>query len=340
MLELKVSSKNPAAINSALKKIKEMVNTGAVSKETPVHILLETGSYKEIIHWNLRNPLIMEASPNNSPEATTIQAENCEFFNHGVENRAIFNIGQNATSVILRNFSIINTHNKTCDEPKTLNDSAETLAWCNEKGTLICENMRFESRQNTLYVKGFSWFKNCYFEGDVDVIYGDCDTALFENCEIFVKQDNRGDHNGFAVKSLTLANKKGFIFSECKFTGEKRKRALLYVCRTAGKGSADSEKNWDSIAFIKCSIGENFKEDLVWDDDFNLKIYPRGNAHNGIREYKTKSIAKNGNIFEADTLLRNIATYTLTDDDYYANYASRYLMLKDTPFSSEASSSF
>ncbi len=331
MLELKVSSKNPAAINSAFKKIKEMVNTGAVSKDSPVHIVLEPGSYKEIIRYNLRNPLVMEASSANAL-STVIQAENCEYFNHGVENRAIFEIGPNATNVTLKNFTIINTHNKICEEPKTLNDSAEALAWCNEKGILCCQNIRFESRQNTVYAHGFSWFKDCYFSGDVDVIYGDCDTALFENCEIFVRQDNRGDHNGFAVKSLALANKKGFIFSGCKFTGEKRKRSLLSIYRTAGKGSAESEKNWDSVAFINCVMSDSFKDDLIWDDDLNIPVYPRGNALTGVREYKTLSLAKNGNLSPANTLLRNIATYTLTDDDYYAHYASRYLILKDTPF--------
>ena len=44
MLELNVNTKSPAAITAALKKIKEMISTGTVAKDTAIHLILEPGS--------------------------------------------------------------------------------------------------------------------------------------------------------------------------------------------------------------------------------------------------------------------------------------------------------
>ena len=335
MLELSINAKTPASINGAFKKIKEMIVSGAVDKKTPVHLTLDAGVYKEIIKYNLSNPLVMESANGVGAANCIIQAENCEAFNKGLESRSVFIIGPNATTVTLKNFSIINTHIKSVDGSNTQADSAEAFTWNNTTGTLYAEGMRFSGRQNTLCLKGFSLLKKCYIEGDTDFIYGDCDTALFEECEIFVREDNRGDNNGYAVKSLSLANKKGFIFSECTFNAMKRRRASVYLYRTEGKGSATSPKNWDNAVILNCTISEIFNQELVWDDDMSLTVYPRGNAVQGLREYKTKTVSKTNKPMETDTTKRSIRAYTLTDDDYYKNYSSRFLLLKDTPFAAQ-----
>jgi len=331
MLELNVNTRSPAAITAAFKKIKEMTSTGAVSKTTPVHITLESGVYREIIRYNMSNPLIMEAAPGVKAEDCVIQAENCESFHSGVENRALFAFGPNVTKVILKNFSVINTHNKSVNEGSPLLDAAEAFFWNNTTGSLRAEGMHFESRMNTLALKGFTHFVDCYISGDTDFIYGDVDTALFENCDIFVREDNRGDYPGYAVKSMALANKTGFLFTSCRFTGDKRKKNSIYIARTMGKGSISMPKFWDSIAIINCQISEIFNPELIWDDDMTLEVYPRGNAKVGLREYKTLTILKGGKTEAADTSRRNLKSYTLTDDDYYKSYASRFLMLQGTP---------
>ena len=123
------------------------------------------------------------------------------------------------------------------------------------------------------------------------------------------------------------------VFLNCNFTADKRKKSDIYIYKTEGKGSSTSSKNWDSAAFLNCKMSEFYNPELAWDDDRELEIYPRGNAKTGIREYASKIVAKNGKIFDADTTRRNIKSYLLTDDDFFANYASRYLILKDTPFS-------
>lgn len=335
MLELTVNSKSAASITAALKKIREMVKSGAVSSTAAVHLILEPGTYTETIRYNLSNPLVMESASGTKAENCVIQAENCESFHKGAENRAVFVLGQNVTSVTLKNFSIINTHNKSILDGNTAGDSAEALCWENSGGTLFAEGMRFEGHQNTLTLKGFSHFKKCYVSGDVDVISGIVDTALFEDCTIYLREDNRGDYNAYAVKSYALAQKTGFVFLNCSFTGEKRRKAALYVMRTAGKGSAMTMLGWDSVALINCQVNAYYDEELSWDDDHSLTVYPRANAKYGWREYNTTIVNKNGEITPADTSRRNVKAYLLTESDYFAGYASRFLILNGTPLVKE-----
>lgn len=332
MLEINVNAKNAAAINAAMQNVREMITSGSISRTSPIHIVLGAGTYREKVKYNLSNPLIMEAAPGVSARDCVIQAENCEAFHQGLENRSIFYFGPNVTNVTIKNFSIINTHNKSIEEGNTTPDSGESLVWTSPTGTLTATGMSIEGRLNTLCLKGFSWFMNCRISGDTDFIYGDVDSALFEECEIFTRADNRGDFPGYAIKGQALANKNGFIFLNSNFTADKRKKNEIYIYRTEGKGSATSAKNWDSVAFLNCRMSEFYNPELAWDDDMSLEIFPRGNAKTGIREYNSKIVAKNGKISDADTTRRNIKSYLLTDDDYFSNYASRYLILKGTPF--------
>ena len=45
----------------------------------------------------------------------------------------------------------------------------------------------------------------------------------------------------------------------------------------------------------------------------------------------TWALDKNGVLTKADTGRRNVMSYTMTDDDYFHRYASRYLILQGTP---------
>lgn len=332
MLELNVNPRTPAAINAAIKKVKEMTTTGTIAKGTPIHLILEAGLYRESVRYNLSNPLIIESATGTKPENCVIQADNCESYNPGLISRGIFTLGPNVTSATLKNFSIINTHNKS-SEGNLEGDTAEALTWNNTTGKLTCEGLHIESRKNTLSLKGYSLFSNCYISGDTNFIYGEPHTALFEDSEIYAREDDRGDFSAYVVNSQAMAKGSGFIFSNCRFTGEERKQGEIFAVKTDGKGTSSSEKNWDNVAFINCTMSSFYNTELVFDDDMNLEVYPRGNAKSGIREYKPKiQDEETKEITEADTTRRNNKVYTLTDNDYFSSYASRYLILHDTPF--------
>lgn len=331
MIEINVSSKSPAALTSALKKIKEMSSSGSISKDSAVHIILEPGMYRESVRYNLSNPVVIESFPGTKADECVLKADNCESYNSGINNRGVFVFGPNATKVTLKNFTIENTHVKTIEEGNALADSAEALVWGNTSGTLNCSGMVIAGRQNTLYLKGNSFFTECRISGDKDFIYGESELSYFEDCEIYLREDTFGEKDACVVNSQSLAEKPGFVFKNCRFTGDRKNKSSAFVLKTDGKGSAASTKDWDNLALIDCVLDDWYSPEIVWDDDMNLTIYPRGNAKNGIREYGTRTADKNGKIVAADTARRSIMSYTLTEDDYFKGYASRFLILQDTP---------
>lgn len=310
-------------------KIKEMVTSGSLAIETTVHLTLAPGVYHEIVSYNLANPLIMESAPGTKSEDCVISAENCEAFHKEPENRSVFVIGNSATTVTLRGFTVENTHVKTGSDGVRGNE-AEALCWHNQKGYLLAENMRFISRHATVHVKGVSWFKNCYITGDMDFIWGYCDISLWEQCHIHTRADNReGDRAASVLQSRAQNGKMGFVFTDCTFTADRRSgTSPIYIARSSGTGSATSADRWDSIALINCTVSPEYDSALWSDEGGTRSVYPPvGNAVTGWREYGTKTASKNGHLVAADTSKRSPHGYVLANKEYFARYASTQLVL-------------
>lgn len=334
MLKLRVSAKSPAAITAAIKKVKEMVSTGSIPKSATIQLVLDAGVYHETVRYNLSNPLIVESAPGVKASECIVQADNCEAFNRGQQYRAVFSLGPNATDVTLKNFTIANLHDKTTTQTHSQKDAAETLVWCNTAGSLICDGMHINGKQNTVFVTGCAWFVNSYISGTIDIVCGEPDTCLFENCTIEVLDEKQGEMNAFVANSHAVPGRNGFVFSDCRFLGEKRKKGIVCACRT--DGSSNSITSWDSIAFLNCTFSDAYDTELLWDNDMAFEVYPRGSAKTGVREYGSKVYHKDGTTENIDTTLRNVKVYTLTDEDFSNDYASRYLILNDTPFAARA----
>ena len=327
MLEIAVHANAPLAIAAAFKKMHEMVKSGSLADDAPIHLTVAPGQYYEILSYNLSNPLIMETPAGTSPEACVITAENCEAFHRGCENRAVFVVGMAATRGTIRGFTIENTHIKT--ENAENGNQAEAFCWHNQKGRLLAERMRFVSRQNTLHVKGVSWFRDCYVTGDVDFIAGSCDVSLWERCHIHTRADNRnGSHTAYAVQSTAQNGSRGFVFADCAFTADARPAdAPAYVARSAGLGSATSADGWDSVALVNCTLDGGYHASL-WADDGSVAVYPPvSSATLGWREYNTKTADESGLLVAADTARRSRHGYVMSDKEFAAHYASAAAVL-------------
>jgi pectinesterase len=76
-------------------------------------------------------------------------------------------------------------------------------------------NCRFLGWQDTILLnRGRQYFENCYITGHVDFIFGGA-TAFFESCHIHCLRD------GYITAASTPADQPfGFVFSNCKITGE------------------------------------------------------------------------------------------------------------------------
>lgn len=317
MVELKVSPSSTGIIAQTFNKIKEMTSSGAIDYDTPVRVLLGAGKYQGILSYNLPNPLILEGAAGTRAEDVVLSAENCEAFHKDTENRAVFVIGQNVSEVTLRGFTIENTHLKTCDDA-ALGNQAEALCFNCQNGSLLCQNMRFISRQDTVHVKGFSRFEDCYVTGDIDFIWGYCDTSVWKNCLIHTREDNRpGVRPAYVVQSRALNSRPGFVFIDCTFTADERPEGSeIWIGRSQGTGKPDSIDRWDSIALIDCTVSDRYDDRLWTDEDGKKAVWPeKGCKDFGWREYGTKRVNVSGEETADNLALRNPHGFVMSEEE-------------------------
>ena len=281
-------------------------NLSVQDENEEIRVILSDGTHKgafrERIFYNFPNPLVIE-SENADSEKCVLSGENCEAFHKDTENRAIITFGNECTKVTLLNFSVENLHIKTNDDASLGNQA---------------EAMIFKSRQDTIHVKGFSHFKNCRILGDVDFIWGYCDTAIFDNCKIHTIEDNRGsDRPAYVLQSRALNGRPGFVFINCAFTADNRgENAKIYIGRSQGTGKKDSVDRWDSIALISCTISDLYDSALWTDEDGSRAVYPeKGSALVGWREYGTKIKDSAGNIRPYDQKKQERHGYSMNESD-------------------------
>ncbi|HYJ87229.1 MAG TPA: pectinesterase family protein [Pyrinomonadaceae bacterium] len=179
----------------------------AGTRDSPVVIRIKPGVYRELIY---------------------VQREK-RFFKF---------IGEDAAKTILTydlNANLIGKDGKpigTFRTPSTVIDAddftAENITFENSAGPVgqalairvdgdrvVFRNCRFLGWQDTILLnRGRQYFENCYIAGHVDFIFGAA-TAFFEKCHIHALRD------GYITAASTPDNQPyGFVFSNCKVTGE------------------------------------------------------------------------------------------------------------------------
>jgi pectinesterase len=116
----------------------------------------------------------------------------------------------------------------------------------------IFRNCRFLGWQDTLYAaSGRQYYKDCYIEGHVDFIFGNS-AAVFDHCEIH----SRGPGYIAAVSRTTPDMPAGFVFRECKLTGE-----------NTGKGVFLGRpwRSYARVVFLGCWMGDHIRPE-GWDN--------------------------------------------------------------------------
>ena len=174
------------------------------------------------------NPVIIRIKPGVYKELIYVQREK-RFFKL---------IGENAEKTVLTydlNANMIGKDGKpigTFRTPSTMIDAddftAENITFENSAGPVgqalairvdgdrvVFRNCRFLGWQDTILLnRGRHYFENCYIAGHVDFIFGGA-TAFFEKCHIHILKD------GYITAASTPDNQPfGFVFSNCKVTGE------------------------------------------------------------------------------------------------------------------------
>jgi pectinesterase len=181
------------------------------------------------------NPVVIHIAPGIYKELIYIQREK-RFFKL---------VGENATNTVLTynlNANLKGADDKpigTFKTPSTTIDAddftAENLTFENSAGNVgqalairvdgdraTFRNCRFLGWQDTILLnRGRQYFENCYIDGAVDFIFGAA-TAWFEKCEI-----NCLGGGYITAASTPVDQPFGFVFSNCKITGEAGVKTFL-----------------------------------------------------------------------------------------------------------------
>lgn len=172
-------------------------------------IFIKAGTYQEQIKIPATKPFI------------SLIGESAE------KTKLTFNLTNKATGTTSSSYSFYVGGHDFYAENITFENSfgvgSQAVAVLTEADRLVFKNCKFLGWQDTLYAKnGRQYFENCYIEGHVDFIFGQAQ-AVFENCEIHSKGD------GFIAAPMRFAadEPSGFVFDNCRLTGENIQKGVL-----------------------------------------------------------------------------------------------------------------
>ncbi len=182
------------------------------------------------------------------------------------------------------------------------------VAYAPAPGTLVAKHSNFISYQDTLELKGVSWFYDCFVTGDTDFIWGGVNTALFEQCEI----KSRNNPNGSAVVQsrafLTAGTTglpasfnqsfPGFVFLNSSLTKEAG-TFTAYLARSASAVAAQTVSGatllysgYDIVSYIDCTMDTHIAP-VGWlvtgGNPTGANVRP--SAVTGWREYRSRTPA-------------------------------------------------
>ncbi len=276
-----------------------------LSKSEPATITVNNGTYNELLYLRNKDNLTIVGE---SREGTLIQYQNSEALNTGSSGRPVFLV-ELADMLTLENLTLKNTTIKTAS-----NGQAETI-YFNSTGRLVAKNANFISEQDTLQLKGYSWFYRSLVAGNVDFIWGNNNVSLFEESEIRSLGDSSNASNGgYVVQARTLtAADKGFVFLNSNLTqgigqtGNSIPAGATYLARTGGAGVLDN------VVFINSRMDTHINA-AGWYGTSNVTA----TANTGWREFATMD--SNGNSI---SLASRVGGYELSLGEVQNSYCNR-----------------
>jgi pectate lyase len=249
-------------------------------------ITINDGIYEEPLYLRNKNNVTLIGE---SRDNTVIQYPNNELLNSGSTGRALFLV-EAADMLTLENLTLKNT---------TLigaGGQAETIYFNSTNGRLIAKNANFISEQDTLLLKGWTWFYNTLVAGNVDFIWGYSKASLFEKSEIRSLGRSTGNSNGGYVLQARVeaAGDKGFVFLNSSLTSgagptnETPVDGTHYLARSPG-----GTTTFDNIVFVNTKMGSHINEKGWAGSGVNSQPAANpgtGNATTGWREYNTMDL--------------------------------------------------
>ncbi|MBB3063712.1 pectinesterase family protein, partial [Microbulbifer rhizosphaerae] len=223
-----------------------------VAANDPATITINAGDYREVLFLSGKHNVTLQGAGSG---ATVIRYSNNNALNPGTSTRPIF-LAESSDMLTLKDLALINT---------TLigeGGQAETIYFNNDAGRFIADNAVFISEQDTLLLKGWSWFYNSLVAGNVDFIWGTAQAAVFENSEIRTMARTDGGQGGYVLQARTAESSPGFVFLNSTLTREEGVGdGTHYLARSGGSSSY-----YDNIAFINTMM-DTHVADIGWHPD-------------------------------------------------------------------------
>jgi pectin methylesterase-like acyl-CoA thioesterase len=300
------------------------------AKADPVTITVRNGSYEELLYLNGKDNVSIKGESRNG---VMISYTNNETFNPGTGGsqsstatgtpsggRALMLV-EASDMLSLETLSLKNTTIRS----SSISGQAETI-YFNSDGRLVAKDAGFYSEQDTLNLKGWSWFYRTLVEGNVDFIWGSSRAALFEESEIRSVGDSaNASSGGYVLQArVPVASDIGYVFLNSALThgpgpGPLRgdvPNGATYLARSPGGTSS-----WDNIAFINCKMDMHVAAVGWAGQGVNGQPAPNptvARADAGWREYGTTDMAGN-----PLNLAARVGGYILSDTDVANRFASR-----------------
>lgn len=300
------------------------------TKADPVTIDIRNGRYEELLYLNGKDNVSLKGE---SRDGVVISYTNYDTLNPGTGGsqsstatgtpsggRAVMLV-EASDMLSLDTLSLKNTTIRS----SSISAQAETI-YFNSEGRLVAKNASFHSEQDTLNLKGWSWFYRTLVEGNVDFIWGGSRAALFEESEIRSVGDSANASSGGYVLQARVptAGDIGYVFLNSALThgpgpGPMRgdvPNGATYLARSPG-GTA----TWDNIAFINCKMDTHVAAAGWAGQGVNGQPAPNpvmARADAGWREYGTTDMAGN-----PLNLAARVGGYILSDTDVANRFASR-----------------
>jgi pectinesterase len=184
------------------------------SRENPVIIHIAPGTYKELIYLQREKRFFQLVGDN---PTNTILTFNLYAGITNAEGKPIGTFKTPSTTIDADDFTAENLTFENSAGPV-----GQALAIRVDGDRATFRNCRFLGWQDTILLnRGRQFFENCYIAGHTDFIFGAA-TAWFENCEIHALRD------GYLTAASTPEDEPfGFVFSNCKITGEPGVKTFL-----------------------------------------------------------------------------------------------------------------
>jgi pectinesterase len=191
-----------------------IMSVPAGSETNHVYIHIKPGTYKELIYIQREKRFFHLIGEN--PE-TTILTFNLNANLTGLDGKPIGTFRTPSTIVDADDFTAENLTFENSAGPV-----GQALAVRLDGDRLVFRNCRFLGWQDTILAnRGRQYFEKCYIAGHVDFIFGGA-ASWFEQCHIHCLR------GGYITAASTPSNQAyGFVFSQCRITGETNVNTLL-----------------------------------------------------------------------------------------------------------------